>query len=80
MPVTLNELHHRTADEKTTILWLQELGLIEPLICKNGCLDDNGNPRRMSIEKRTDTKLSAVCNPCMYNKREGASAAFAIAA
>ncbi|KAH7715453.1 hypothetical protein AAVH_17159 [Aphelenchoides avenae] len=72
MSITFNELHQRTADETTTVLWMQELGLIEPLICKNGCLDQNGNPRRMSIEKKTSTQLIAVCNPCVYNKRDGA--------
>lgn len=72
MPITFSELHQRTADETSTVLWLQVLGLIEPLICKNGCLDQNGNPRRMSIEKKTSTQLIAVCNPCVYNKREGA--------
>ncbi|KAH7694645.1 hypothetical protein AAVH_38305 [Aphelenchoides avenae] len=66
VPITLNELHLRTADEKTTVLWMQELGLIEPLVCKNGCVDQNGNPRRMSIEKKDkkEETLIAVCNPC----------------
>ncbi|KAH7709821.1 hypothetical protein AAVH_22897 [Aphelenchoides avenae] len=58
MSITLNYVHQHTADEKTTVLWLQDLRLIESHV-----------HRKKDKKKET---LIAVCNPCTYNKRENA--------